>query len=115
MCVKVRIVSCSDIKAAIAGVLSHGPEMLTEERAFVIKLVLSELLTNCFEHAGGQVALTYSVSQGCLKACITDNGNGFDWRNCKSLPPVESESGRGIYLARALSDELRYNRRGNMV
>jgi serine phosphatase RsbU (regulator of sigma subunit)/anti-sigma regulatory factor (Ser/Thr protein kinase) len=41
---------------------------------------------------------------------VHDHTRGFDWPTQAELPDAESESGRGIYLMRALMDETNYFR-----
>jgi serine/threonine-protein kinase RsbW len=59
-----------------------------------------------------------SIPDGlCFK--ITDQGNGFDFRNIKD--PIEAEDsllenmGKGIFLIRSLADHVSYNSKGNVV
>jgi anti-sigma regulatory factor (Ser/Thr protein kinase) len=41
---------------------------------------------------------------------ITDHTPGFDWPDRSTLPDPETESGRGLYLIRALMDYANYLR-----
>ena len=82
-----------------------------------------ELLVNAIEHGnkrdGGKAAAVDLVVTDCFyKIVITDQGEGFDWRNriCKELDlDGDSERGRGIIMTRVMTDYLGYNERGNRV
>jgi anti-sigma regulatory factor (Ser/Thr protein kinase) len=41
---------------------------------------------------------------------ITDHTPGFEWPEKPALPDTQSESGRGLYLIRALMDHAHYLR-----
>lgn len=69
-----------------------------------------------YEERNVQVAAHWAPD--CVAIIITDQGHGFDWR---SLPdPTDpanllADHGRGVMLARASVDRLRYNAVGNEV
>ena len=116
----IHLNAVGDISAAVRRVTAHVADRvsLSEEREFSIKLVLNELLANCFEHANtGRATVIYRLDEPVLKCCIMDGGNGFARQKGyrASCPCAGSESGRGIFLAQSLSQLLRYNRKGNAV
>ena len=45
-------------------------------------------------------------------ASLVDGGPPVELRWAHTMPPADSDAGRGIPLARALVDDLRYQRRG---
>jgi anti-sigma regulatory factor (Ser/Thr protein kinase) len=69
-------------------------------------------------HDSRKVHVTAHWAHDCVVFTIADQGNGFDWR---SLPdPTDRKNilldhGRGVMLARASVDRLRYNTVGNEV
>lgn len=64
------------------------------------------------------VRVVYEQTEKRIKVSITDDGNGFDWRN---LPNHEDEdallsfSGRGILLTRFYYQNVEWNEKGNEV
>jgi len=117
-----------DIKVAIAGVM-NGIEkflVLNEARKYEIKLVMNELLVNCFDHAhpkGRQtVVLGVYAKEDKVRICVKDNGQGFEYQYThRSLKqPIDekrlySESGRGLMLVDAFCDNVKYHGNGNSV
>lgn len=88
-----------------------------------LKLALVEALTNAMEHGNRWnpdllVSLEVELTCQCLKVTISDQGPGF---NLASLPdPTDPEQllcerGRGVFLMRAIMDEVAYNAQGNQV
>ncbi len=88
-----------------------------------LKLALTEGITNAMEHGNRwdpeqTVSLQIEASRERLEVTIGDRGPGFDFRE---LPdPTEEgnllcERGRGIFLMRAILDEVRYFPPGNRV
>lgn len=88
---------------------------LTEERGFAIRLVLNELMANAVCHGKGVVRMLYALEGGMLRCCVMDEGDGFCVEEINCDAGTLNESGRGISLVRALADELRYNKKGNVV
>lgn len=79
------------------------------------ELALVEACNNAIKYAP-PAAATLPVVVDCLceaahvELRIHDHTNGFEWPAEPSLPDPESESGRGIFLMRALMDEANYFR-----
>lgn len=61
-------------------------------------LVVSELVTNAFVHAGSEAELRLTLAEQCLRIEVTDSGPGMP--DPKS-PPLASERGRGLLLVSA--------------
>lgn len=117
-----------DIKVAINGVMSGIEKFLalTEDRKYEIKLVMNELLINCFDHShpsGKQtVALSVFAKEDKVRIRVKDNGQGFEYQYThKSLKqPIDekklySESGRGLMLVNAFCENVKYFGNGNSV
>jgi CheY-like chemotaxis protein len=88
-----------------------------------IKMALVEALTNAMEHGNGWeesklVRISARLTRHVLQVTIEDEGIGFDHQNLTD-PTVQenllSERGRGIFLLRAIMDEVRFNEPGNAV
>ena len=118
----------ADIKVAIDGVMSGIEKIfvLPEARKYEIKLVMNELLVNCFDHAcpkGKQtVALNVCAKDDKVRIRVKDNGQGFEYQYThKSLQrPIDdkrlfSENGRGLMLVNAFCDNIKYYGNGNFV
>ncbi len=117
-----------DIKIAINGVMSGIEKYLTlsDARKYEIKLVMNELLVNCFDHAkpkGKQtVVLSVFAKEDKVRIRVKDNGQGFEYEYThKSLKePIDekrlySEGGRGLMLVDAFCDTVKYFGNGNSV
>lgn len=117
-----------DIKIAVDGVLGELDRVykLGEARKYEIRLVMNELLVNCFDHAqtGGKqmVVLKVSVMDGHLSIRIKDNGEGFAYdatpHNLNRVVDEDllyNERGRGLMLVRAFCQDIEYFGNGNSV
>lgn len=82
-----------------------------------------ELVVNAMEH-GNQwdkeklVTIQIAMTKTYILAIITDEGEGFDWRQMKKdremgRGDLEHERGRGIIMAQGLGYGLYYNGKGN--
>ena len=122
------------VRQTVAQILAFIAESakLSEEDAWDLRLVFSELLYNAVIHGNGCDAskrITVRV-QACptqVTAAITDEGSGFDHQSLLScldaansaadtdMASILKEDGRGIRLAYALTDTLYFNNRGNEI
>ena len=90
---------------------------LTEEQAFVLGLVVEEIVTNIIKYsyneAGGPLQLICSVTDGLLTIRIRDRGDPFD-PNAADPPNLAVNvadrpiGGLGVFLVRELADSLEY-------
>ena len=88
-----------------------------------IKLALVEAITNSMEHGNGwdetkMVSMQIDVSPQQLKVIISDCGEGFDHNSPPDPTDPENlllERGRGIFLIKAIMDEVIYNSKGNEI
>ncbi|HZR17134.1 MAG TPA: ATP-binding protein [Verrucomicrobiae bacterium] len=94
----------------------------TEQARMDCELILVEGCNNAIKHSRAKtlqaaVVVEVSVEQDAIELRITDHGPGFAWPETSNLPEPEKESGRGLYLIRALTDYSAYFRRadGNML
>ncbi len=68
------------------------------------------------EIAEKQVTFEYALTPTRSEFLIADEGEGFDWRNANSQSPdLLKAHGRGIMMTRAVTQNLRYNEKGNEV
>lgn len=66
-------------------------------------------------NAAKRVSIEARVSRGQLRVTVRDEGAGFDWRRLADAGTGGTLAGRGILLARAHFDEVRWNAAGNEV
>jgi anti-sigma regulatory factor (Ser/Thr protein kinase) len=73
----------------------------------VVKLLLTELVTNSVRHGGGgsgePIEIELSSSPKGVRVQVTDSGAGFDGRPARR-PDPEGEGGYGLFLVEQLAD-----------
>jgi serine phosphatase RsbU (regulator of sigma subunit)/anti-sigma regulatory factor (Ser/Thr protein kinase) len=79
------------------------------------ELVLVEAANNAVTHALPErkergVGLRLLVTGELVEAHVVDRTGGFDFPENAELPPDDSESGRGLFIIQALTDEAKYLR-----
>lgn len=69
---------------------------------------VNELVTNAVRHGGGRGALRLTLADDSLVADVSDRGEGFagGLPVAAGPPPADVPGGRGILLARRLTDTL---------
>ena len=69
---------------------------------------VNELVTNAVRHGGGQGSLRLTLEADTLVAAVSDRGAGFSGElpMAAGPPPADIPGGRGIMLARRLTDTL---------
>ena len=90
-----------------------------------IRLGLQEALVNAAKHGNNldpqkQVIVRFCFEEGAYWWIISDEGGGFrpparHVRENSILPPVESESGRGMFLLNQIFDRVVWNRQGTEI
>ncbi|GAA0730487.1 ATP-binding protein [Dactylosporangium roseum] len=90
------------VSRGAAGAGMHGRRL----EDFV--LAVNEIVTNAVRHAGGRGSLRMWIVDGVLVCEVTDKGGGIPAEriNGQDLPPSHAVSGRGLWLARHLVDEV---------
>lgn len=72
---------------------------------------------NCCEEAK-QVRVAIKQKKNDLTLLVSDEGTGFDYDNLPDpLAPenIEKDGGRGIFLMRALSDDINFRNNGSTI
>ena len=85
------------------------------ERADLL-LVASELCSNAVRHASGApraLALRAWADHDAVVLEVEDDGAGMELSTRAEDPDLEAETGRGLYVVRALSDDLSVRRDGD--
>jgi serine phosphatase RsbU (regulator of sigma subunit)/anti-sigma regulatory factor (Ser/Thr protein kinase) len=87
-------------REAVRWLADHGV------RAGDVALVIAELLANAVRAARGAVVLEVSITDGRINVAVSDDGAGLDELPVDTLPPLEAEGSRGLFLVRKLSSGL---------
>ena len=79
------------------------------------ELIMVEACNNAIKHTDAQakwqpVAVEVRIEPAQIEMRIIDHGPGFEWPQTAELPRPEEESGRGVFLIRALTDDAAYLR-----
>jgi len=88
---------------------------------FAIELVARELLNNAILHGNKQnpdkqVEFNLFVGRRWIRLQIADQGDGFNWRQARRLPPdVLAESGRGMAIARVYGQRVHFGAGGRKI
>lgn len=102
-------------EAAVSARTFLKRQGLTDEEVNAWELVLTEATNNVVLHvspdrAVGPWDLQLFVTSGHVTATLTDHSPGFDWPDKVELPDDDSESGRGLFLIKSLTDSRHYLR-----
>ena len=106
----------SAVRAAVAQVQSWLAEKnLPEAELGAWELALMEGANNAVKYAPPAarelpVVIEIICSEREVEARLTDHTAGFDWPEEVKLPAEESESGRGLFLMKSLTDYAAYFR-----
>lgn len=108
---------------------SYG-KIIDEEIIFELRVVLNELIINAIVHGNkADSNKKIKITSGLIKeksafVAIADDGEGYDYnyvikksnelRNFICNDDV-SESGRGIMIVRSLCEQVKFNKKGNVV
>jgi len=85
-----------------------------------LELALTEACANVVKHAAGAdgIEVRLDVAEDRCAIDVADNGAGFDATAVSEQPEPGSERGRGLFLIRALSDNVRMQstpRHGSLI
>ena len=86
-----------------------------------LEIALTEACANVVKHATGadQFEVRLDVAEDHCAIDVLDNGPGFDLAAAQrpTSPSSDSERGRGLFLIKALSDNVRMHsaRRGSLI
>ncbi|MBI4541337.1 MAG: ATP-binding protein [Gemmatimonadetes bacterium] len=118
----------NDLRAigrAVEFVVQRCRGIPTDERKLRLNLRvgLTEALSNAMLYGNGRdpakrVLVEFSCVSGCVVTRVTDEGPGFDpVRVPDPTAPanITKVGGRGLFLMRALMDEVQFNPAGNSV
>ena len=106
----------ADVRPAILAVRGFLDEQgLSPEELTTSELALAEACNNAINYAGESArAIPVDIEVTCgetmVEFRVNDHTPGFEWPARIDLPDSDSERGRGLYLIRALMDDLEYFR-----
>ena len=115
------------VRGIVRDILQYLDEALpqqTQEERGDLRLIFSELLYNAVLHGNASdnqklVHINLTVIGPSISACITDEGNGYNYQ--KTIAQLNEEcdlyreKGRGLQLVMALVDEISFDRDGRSV
>lgn len=89
-----------------------------ENELMTCGLALVEACNNAIRYAPPAaqkqpITIEVSTTDETIEVRVTDHTNGFEWPALITLPPPESESGRGLYLIHSLTERSGYLRGQN--
>jgi serine/threonine-protein kinase RsbW len=110
-----------DQPPVVATMTVHGPGDLAQARRLLadaavaaglpadridrFTVALSEIVTNAIRHANGRATMTITSDGTALTANVRDQGAGLNAQP-NGLPPVTQLTGRGLWLAEQLCDQV---------
>ena len=89
-----------------AAVAAHVATLADRRTVDTVVLIAHELASNSVRHGGGAGCLRLWIAEGTLCCQVSDDGRGLPdpARAGRRLPPPALSGGRGLWIARQLSD-----------
>ncbi|WP_144126676.1 ATP-binding protein [Catellatospora sichuanensis] len=103
-----------DLYALRASVAAHAGEFgLAEPGLGRLLVVATELATNAIRHGGGRGRLRLWRQDGAIYCEVSDDGPGIADTGSAGMQqvPLSTEGGRGLWVVRQFTDEVRFTRR----
>ena len=116
-----RMSSIVEVESLVEEIIADN--QLDEDTRGNIMITLTEAVTNAIRHgnklcAEKQVRIDVWRRRRGIKVAITDEGPGFEPMavpDPTSDDMLEVEGGRGVFLMRALADEIKFSKGGRCV
>ncbi len=122
MSVRLNLPLEADSVPAVRRLLRCALAILHVDRAHGadLEIALTEACANVVNHATGadKFEVRLDVADDHCAIDVLDNGAGFDAAAATESPAATSERGRGLYLIKALSDNVRMHstpRSGSLI
>jgi serine/threonine-protein kinase RsbW len=114
-------VSVSEVEPFVEKLVSRY--QLNPDKKCNILISLTEAVTNAIVHGNGEeedktVKVKSKKEKDCIAVMVTDEGDGFDYRNLPDPTSPENLTkcgGRGVYLMKQLSDNIQFYDNGSTV
>jgi len=101
----IKLSTLAELRRHILSLAVHA--RLIRSRAEDFALAVIEAASNVIRHGGGVGTLTVvQDDQSRLIAEVRDNGPGIPSGVTICLPPAQATGGRGLWMARALTDRM---------
>ncbi|UII33924.1 ATP-binding protein [Fulvivirga ulvae] len=123
--IKIQIPSLTENIRMIESFIDNAKEkfQLDDDIYGNIMIAVTEAVNNAIKHGNQHdksknVALSLSLQDGQIRFTISDEGQGFDYKNLPdpTAPEnLEKPGGRGIFLMKHLSDEVNFMEEGKVV
>lgn len=123
--IKIQIPSLAENIRMIESFIDNAKEkfQLDDDIYGNIMIAVTEAVNNAIKHGNQHdksknVALSLSLQDSQIKFTISDEGQGFDYKNLPdpTAPEnLEKPGGRGIFLMKHLSDEVNFMEEGKVV
>lgn len=113
--------SAENIEIFIAAIHGFLAEKNLAGLTFDMELLAREALVNAVQHGSNSdatktVQASLRTEAGGLLLTVSDQGDGWDWRNMAVTEPLPSaETGRGLFIIRKYADGFFYNEKGNTL
>lgn len=109
------------LEELVCNIMAANPPFAPLEG--LIYACVEELLVNCIKHGNKynpakKVVCHYSIENRVLEFTLEDEGEGFDIEEVERIIEAkgkEREDGRGMIIARSVSDFLKYDNGGRRV
>ena len=79
---------------------------MDDDAVFKLQMVLGETLANVVQHAPGMAEVSLRKAGASIALTVTDNGPGFDGAVASLPHELLDESGRGLFLIKALAEDV---------
>ncbi|MEK6781077.1 MAG: ATP-binding protein [Bacteroidota bacterium] len=123
--IHIEIPSLSENIRMIESFIDNSREKfhLNEDIYGNIMIAVTEAVNNAIKHGNKSdstknVSLALSLEENLIKFKVEDEGSGFDYDNLPdpTAPEnIEKPGGRGIFLMKHLSDEVKFEAGGRIV
>ena len=101
--IKFRVDNLREMNACLKPFLDFLKSSdVSEDDVFASRLVACELITNVLRHLGESADFSGSINGDDIVIAVSSPATS-DAKLCISLPDVFAESGRGLYIVRAIS------------
>ena len=122
MSVRLSLPRDADSVPAVRRLLRCALNVLDIDRqsGLDLEIALTEACANVVKHAGGTDHFEVCLDVGADRCAIDviDDGTGFDPSRAGARTPHDGERGRGLFLIKALSENVRMHsepRRGSLI
>jgi serine/threonine-protein kinase RsbW len=123
--IRIQIPSLSENIRMIESFIDNAKEKfhLNDDIYGNIMIAVTEAVNNAIKHgnqsdASKNVSLSLNLEDSLIKFQVEDEGNGFDFHTLPdptSPENLEKPGGRGIFLMKHLSDEVKFKDSGRIV